>query len=184
VTEVAASPVQLAPLVKSSGRVRILGIDPGSQITGFGLLDVDGGRTAVVEWGSIRTSGEHSERLRSIFRALGEVVREYQPGEVAIERVFLSRNADSALKLGQARAAAICATFSAEVPIYEYSARHIKKAVAGHGGAEKDQVQRMVRMILGVREAIAADAADALAAALCHAHERGVRGALHALAKA
>ena len=92
----------------------------------------------------------------------------------------MSRNADSALKLGQARAAAICATFEANVPIYEYSARHIKKAVVGSGGAEKDQVQRMVQMILGVREAIAADAADALAAAICHANERSLRGALQA----
>jgi crossover junction endodeoxyribonuclease RuvC len=90
----------------------------------------------------------------------------------------LSRNADSALKLGQARAAAICATFESNVPIYEYSARHIKKAVVGRGAAEKDQVQRMVQMILGVRESIAADAADALAAAICHANTRTLRGAV------
>ena len=183
VNEPAASPIQLAPLVKPLGCVRILGIDPGSQITGFGIVDLHGKRTAVVEWGSIRTSGEHSDRLRSIFRALGDIVREYRPAEVAIERVFLSRNADSALKLGQARAAAMCATFAADVPIYEYSARHIKKAVVGNGGAEKEQVQRMVRMILGVQQQIAADAADALAAAICHANERGVRTALQAVAK-
>ena len=96
---------------------------PGSQITGFGVVDVVGNRTTAVEWGSIRTGGEHSDRLRSIFTALGQIVREYRPTEIAIERVFLSRNADSALKLGQARAAAICATFEANVPIYEYSAR-------------------------------------------------------------
>jgi crossover junction endodeoxyribonuclease RuvC len=183
VNEPAASPFQLAPPVKPLGCVRILGIDPGSQITGFGIVDLDGKRTTVIEWGSIRTNGEHSDRLRSIFRALGDIVREYRPAEVAIERVFLSRNADSALKLGQARAAAMCATFAAEVPIYEYSARHIKKAVVGSGGAEKDQVQRMVRLILGVREQIAADAADALAAAICHANERGVRAALQVVAK-
>ncbi len=181
--EPAASPIQLAPPVKPLGCVRILGIDPGSQITGFGIVDLDGKRTVVVEWGSIRTNGEHSDRLRSIFRALGDIVREYRPAEVAIERVFLSRNADSALKLGQARAAAMCATFAADVPIYEYSARHIKKAVVGSGAAEKEQVQRMVRMILGVREQIAADAADALAAAICHANERGVRTALQVVAK-
>jgi crossover junction endodeoxyribonuclease RuvC len=178
-----AAPVALAPLRRPSACVRILGIDPGSQITGFGIVDLDGNRTTVVEWGSIRTSGEHGDRLRSIFRALGEVVSEFRPTEVAIERVFLSRNADSALKLGQARAAAICATFSADVPIYEYSARHIKKAVVGTGGAEKDQVQRMVRMILGVHESIAADAADALAAAICHANQRGMRSALQAVAR-
>lgn len=182
-SERAANPVPLSPRDRPAGSVRILGIDPGSQITGFGVVDTDGRRTSVVQWGCIRTGGEHSERLRSIFMALGEVVREYRPEEIAIERVFLARNADSALKLGQARAAAICATFAAAVPIYEYSARHIKKAVVGSGGAEKDQVQRMVQMILGVREAIAADAADALAAAICHANERILNGALQAVAR-
>ena len=179
----APNPVQLAPRDKALGSVRILGIDPGSQITGFGIVDIDGARTTAVQWGCIRTSGEHSERLRNIFTGLGEVVREYRPTEIAIERVFMSRNADSALKLGQARAAAICATFAAEVPIYEYSARHIKKAVVGHGAAEKDQVQRMVQMILGVRDAIAPDAADALAAAICHANERNMQSALQAAGK-
>ena len=177
----AATPFRAAPLTSVVGSVRILGIDPGSQITGFGVVDVAANRTTAVEWGSIRTGGEHSDRLRSIFTALGQIVREYRPAEIAIERVFLSRNADSALKLGQARAAAICATFESNVPIYEYSARHIKKAVVGRGAAEKDQVQRMVQMILGVREAIAADAADALAAAICHANERAVRATLQAM---
>jgi len=172
-------PVYLTPQGVDFGSVRILGIDPGSQITGFGVVDIVGNRTTAVEWGSIRTGGEHSDRLRSIFTALGQIVREYRPAEIAIERVFLSRNADSALKLGQARAAAICATFEANVPIYEYSARHIKKAVVGRGAAEKDQVQRMVQMILGVRESIAADAADALAAAICHANTRTLRSAVH-----
>ena len=176
----AATPFQSAPLESIVGSVRILGIDPGSQITGFGIVDVAGNRTTAVEWGSIRTGGEHSDRLRSIFLGIGQIVREYCPAEVVIERVFLSRNADSALKLGQARAAAICATFEANVPIYEYSARHIKKAVVGGGAAEKEQVQRMVQMILGIREAIAADAADALAAAICHANGRSLRGALQA----
>jgi crossover junction endodeoxyribonuclease RuvC len=162
--------------------VRILGIDPGSQVTGFGIVDVDGSRTAPVQWGSIRTAGEHSLRLREIFFALGRVVREFRPAEIAIERVFLSRNADSALKLGQARAAAICATFEADVPIYEYSARHIKQAVVGRGAAEKEQVQRMVQMILGVRESIEPDAADALAAAICHANQRAIRTLLQTAA--
>jgi crossover junction endodeoxyribonuclease RuvC len=180
----AVTPFRAAPLASVVGSVRILGIDPGSQITGFGVVDTVGNRTTVVEWGSIRLEGEHSDRLRSIFTALGRIVREYRPAEIAIERVFLSRNADSALKLGQARAAAICATFESNVPIYEYSARHIKKAVVGRGAAEKDQVQRMVQMILGVREAIAADAADALAAAICHANERVLRGTLQAVGEA
>ena len=179
----AATPFKATPLANVVGSVRILGVDPGSQITGFGVVDTVGNRTTAVEWGSIRTSGEHSDRLRNIFTALGQIVREYRPTEIAIERVFLSRNADSALKLGQARAAAICATFESNVPIFEYSARHIKKAVVGSGGAEKDQVQRMVQMILGLREALPADAADALAAAICHANERTVRGALQAVGR-
>jgi crossover junction endodeoxyribonuclease RuvC len=157
-----------------------LGIDPGSQITGFGIVEAEGNRTAPIEWGCIRTEGDHSRRLREIFVGLGKVVREFRPAEIAIERVFLARNADSALKLGQARAAAICATFEADVPIYEYTARHIKQAVVGRGGAEKEQVQRMVQMILGVRDAIAPDAADALAAAICHAHERNVQSFVRA----
>jgi crossover junction endodeoxyribonuclease RuvC len=174
----AAFSLPATPLATIMGSVRILGIDPGSQVTGFGVVDVAGNRTTAVEWGSIRTGGEHSERLRSIFLGVGELVREYRPAEIAIEKVFLSRNADSALKLGQARAAAICATFLSDVSIHEYSARHIKKAVVGRGAAEKDQVQRMVRMILGLDEPIAADAADALAAAICHANERTLRSAL------
>lgn len=180
----AAAPIRVASRGDDTGRVRILGLDPGSQITGFGIVDVVGTRTTAVQWGTIRTAGEHAERLRSIFTALGEVVREYRPTELAVERVFLSRNADSALKLGQARAAAICATFETGIPIYEYSARHIKKAVVGSGGAEKDQVQRMVQMILGVREAMAADAADALAAAICHANERALAGMLQTVGRA
>ena len=104
----AATPFQRAPLENAAASAaRILGIDPGSQITGFGVVDVAGSRTTAVDWGSIRTAGEHGDRLRSIFLGVGQIVREYRPTEIAIERVFLSRNADSALKLGQARAAAI-----------------------------------------------------------------------------
>ena len=155
--------------------VRILGIDPGSQITGFGLVDVHGSVTKPVEWGGIKTSGDHCDRLREIFAGVAAIVREYQPTEIAIERVFIHRNADSALKLGQARAAALCATFQSNIPVYEYAARHIKKSVAGAGAEEKDQIQQMVRMILGIRTAIEPDAADALAAAICHVQERNTR---------
>lgn len=158
-----------------SRAIRILGIDPGSQVTGFGIVDASGGQTRAVEWGSIRTAGEHSDRLRRIFEEVGRIVTEHAPEEIAIESIFVHRNADSALKLGQARAAALCATFRARLPIYEYSPRHIKKAVVGSGGAEKLQVQRMVKMLLGLRNEIQADAADALAAALCHAHARVAR---------
>jgi crossover junction endodeoxyribonuclease RuvC len=158
-----------------SASVRLLGIDPGSQITGFAIVDAVGANARAVEWGSIRTAGEHSERLRCIFEEIGRVVTEFTPAEIAIESVFVHRNADSALKLGQARAAALCATFRARLPVYEYSPRHIKKAVVGQGGAEKMQVQRMVRMLLGLREEVQVDAADALAAAICHAHSRAAR---------
>jgi len=166
------------------GAVRILGIDPGSQITGFGIVDAIGGRARAVDWGSIRTAGDHSERLRRIFEEVDRIIATHAPEEIAIESVFVHRNADSALKLGQARAAALCATFRARLPIYEYSPRHIKKAIAGVGGAEKVQVQRMVRMLLGLREAPEPDAADALAAALCHAHSRTARAALEKAAGA
>jgi crossover junction endodeoxyribonuclease RuvC len=162
--------------------IRILGIDPGSQTTGFGLIDVSGSVTKAVEWGGIVTSGNHCARLRDIFQAMSRIVAEFRPSEIAIEQVFLHRNADSALKLGQARAAAICATFEADVPIHEYTARHIKKAVVGRGGADKSQVKHMVKLILGLRDEIQADAADALAAALCHAHERRARSAIQQVA--
>jgi crossover junction endodeoxyribonuclease RuvC len=165
----------LATNGRALGTVRILGIDPGSQITGFGLVDVQGSTAKAVGWGGIRASGDHCARLREIFAGVAAIVREYGPAEIAVERVFIHRNADSALKLGQARAAALCATFEADLPVYEYAARHIKKAVAGAGSAEKSQIQHMVKMILGIREEIEPDAADALATALCHAHERSAR---------
>jgi crossover junction endodeoxyribonuclease RuvC len=161
---------------------RILGIDPGSQITGFGVVDLAGRSSVAVEWGSIRTSGDHGGRLKQIFLALGRVVQRLNPDEIAIEKVFVHRNADSALKLGQARAAALCATFDAALPVYEYSARHIKKAVVGRGGADKSQVQHMVRLLLGLREELQPDAADALAAALCHAYQRDTQAVLDGVA--
>ena len=111
--------------------------------------------------------------LRRIFSGIGELARRFHPDEVSIERVFMHRNADSALKLGQARAAALCGTFEADVPVFEYAARYVKKAVVGRGDADKTQVQLMVRMLLGLRETPAPDAADALALALCHAYVRG-----------
>lgn len=165
-----------------TGRVRILGIDPGSRTTGYGVIDAAGGQITLVECGSIETSGEHSDRLRHIFGEIGRLVRRGVPDEIAIERVFVHRNADSALKLGQARAAALCATFMAELPIHEYAARQIKKAVVGRGGADKSQVQHMVRLLLGLADTPRPDAADALAAAICHANMRGTQSLLMAQA--
>jgi crossover junction endodeoxyribonuclease RuvC len=161
-----------------SRRIRILGIDPGSQTTGFGIVDLEGGKVSGVHWGCIKTAGDHSARLRLIFAGLADVVRELEPAEIAIESIFVHRNADSALKLGQARAAALCATFQSDLPVFEYSPKHIKKAVVGTGRAEKTQVQHMVKLMLGVRGPLQADAADALAAALCHAYSRGPRRAM------
>lgn len=156
--------------------VRILGIDPGSQVTGYGIVELVGALTRPVVWGGIRTRGEHRDRLRQIFEAVGKLVAEHSPDEIAIERVFVSRNADSALKLGQARAAALCATFDRDIPVHEYAAREVKKAVAGTGAADKEQVQQMVRVLLGLRGLMQPDAADALAIAICHSHQRLMKG--------
>jgi crossover junction endodeoxyribonuclease RuvC len=159
--------------------IRVLGIDPGSQCTGFGVVDVDGARLSYVASGVIRTGqGEFAARLCEIFRCLKTVVEQYQPQEVAIERVFVNRNPDSALKLGQARGAAICATADANVTLFEYATRQIKQAVVGTGSAEKSRVQLMMKSILRLDGALAADAADALAAAVCHALRGTVRTSL------
>jgi crossover junction endodeoxyribonuclease RuvC len=163
--------------------VRILGIDPGSLITGYGLIEAFGQEARHVASGCIRTpAGELPQRLRAIYAAVSELMTSYAPAEVAIERVFMSRNPDSALKLGQARGAALCATFAVQIGIYEYAPRAIKQAVVGNGGADKHQVQHMVKLLLHLERSPAADAADALAVALCHAHLRKT-GALLAQAR-
>jgi crossover junction endodeoxyribonuclease RuvC len=150
--------------------VRVLGIDPGSLRTGFGVLDAIGSRLTYVASGVIRTEdGEFASRLCEIFRCVRAIVAEYDPQEIAIERVFMNRNADSALKLGQARGAAICGTAEARAAVYEYAPRQIKLAVVGSGSAEKAQVQLMMKSILKLESRVAADAADALATAVCHA---------------
>ena len=166
-----------------SSSVRILGIDPGSQITGYGIVDTNPRAARAITWGTVRTSGDHTARLLEIFKAFDGIVREFSPDEIAIERVFVHRNADSALKLGQARAAALCGTFARSAVVHEYSARHIKKAVVGTGAAAKEQVQQMIGMLLGIRESLQADAADALAVALCHANSRGTNAMLLAAAR-
>jgi crossover junction endodeoxyribonuclease RuvC len=153
----------------------ILGIDPGSRITGFGVVTVAGRRLTYVTSGCIRTQvGEFTDRLRVIFEEAGRLVAEYRPDELAIERVFVHKNADSALKLGHARAAALCATFAHPASIYEYAPREIKLAVTGSGSADKRQIQEMVIRLLELSGTVKADAADALAVAICHAHMRDV----------
>ncbi len=160
--------VRITPAVK----VRILGIDPGSRRMGFGVIECKGSNSTQLTHGCVNTgTGSLSERLRLIFEGVNELIEQYSPDEVAIERVFLKRNVDSALKLGQARGAALCAV-PRTVPVFEYAPRAIKLAVVGFGAAEKEQVAHMIRTLLGVQGRIQADASDALAIALCHAHSR------------
>lgn len=148
----------------------ILGIDPGSRTTGFGVIESDGQRHRYVASGCIRMAElSLPERLQRIYAGIAEIVATYHPEQSAIEQVFLSNNADSALKLGQARGAAIVALMNHQLPVAEYSARQVKLAVVGQGGALKEQVQHMVVRLLGLSKAPPADAADALAIALCHA---------------
>ncbi|HEX5678401.1 MAG TPA: crossover junction endodeoxyribonuclease RuvC [Alcanivorax sp.] len=151
----------------------LLGIDPGSRHTGYGVIEQVGNRTTVIDFGTISTSGaDMAPRLGTIFAGLCEVMSAHRPEEVSIEKVFMARNPDSALKLGQARGAAITAVVRSGVPVFEYSARQVKQAVVGRGGAEKVQVAEMVKHLLGLEKRPQEDAADALAIALCHAHTR------------
>ena len=148
----------------------ILGIDPGSRITGFGLIDNHANRMEYIHSGSIKVSGDSlPQRLGYIFAEIDAVIRQYRPEQMGIENVFMARNADSALKLGQARGAAICAGHQAGLEISEYAAREIKQAIVGTGAASKEQVQHMVKRLLGIRQALQADEADGLAIAICHA---------------
>jgi crossover junction endodeoxyribonuclease RuvC len=165
---VAARPLPARP-------VRILGLDPGSVVTGFGVLDVSVSGAAYVASGSIRAGrGELGDRLQLIFRHVAELVTAYAPAQVAIERVFMHVNPDSALKLGQARGAALCAATGGGASVHEYTPREVKLALTGTGSAEKGQVQHMVKALLSVEGRLGADAADALAIALCHSHHLGL----------
>ena len=151
--------------------MRILGIDPGSRFTGFGLIEVSGDQVTAIQHGVIKAgAGEFPERLGIIFSAVRDLIEKHRPDDVAIETVFVSRNAGSALKLGQARGAAICAAISLGLPVSEYAPRYIKQAIVGRGGADKVQVQHMVAVLLQLKEKLQEDAADALAVALCHQH--------------
>ncbi|EKF73984.1 endonuclease RuvC [Alcanivorax hongdengensis A-11-3] len=151
----------------------ILGIDPGSRRTGYGLIEQVGNRSRALDFGTISTTHKDMPpRLGDIFAGIEQVMRQFGPAEVSVEKVFMARNADSALKLGQARGAAIAAVMQAKVPVFEYSARQVKQAVVGKGSAEKVQVAEMVKHLLGLDARPQEDAADALAIALCHAHMR------------
>lgn len=151
----------------------ILGIDPGSRITGYGVVRDSGRGCEYVASGCIRTgSGSMPERLQAVFRGVSEVIASYGPVTMGIEQVFMARNPDSALKLGQARGAAIVAGAEAGLEIAEYTATQVKQAIVGSGGADKQQVQLMVMHLLGLVQKPQIDASDALAIALCHAHHR------------
>ena len=148
---------------------RILGIDPGSRRTGYGIVSFDGNQARFVACGCVATAaGSMPNRLGDIFSGIAELIDEYQPEEMAIEEVFLSKNPQSALKLGQARGVAIAAAVQAELPVFEYAARLVKKTVVGTGRASKSQMQHMVQVLLSLSAQPNADAADALAIALCH----------------
>ena len=160
---------------------RILGIDPGSLRTGIGIVDAEaGGRVRHVFHSALAVGDAESFplRLKRIFDGLTAIVETYRPDEVAIERVFLARNPDSALKLGQARGAALCAVLTRALEVHEYAPTEIKRAVVGGGGADKAQVQHMVRVLLALDATPQADAADALAVAIAHAHVRSTVGRL------
>lgn len=149
----------------------ILGIDPGSRVTGFGLVRVTSSQLHYVASGCIRVKdGELYQRLNQIFDCVTQVVQKYKPDQAAIEQVFMAKNADSALKLGQARGVAMVAMAQHALQVAEYSARQVKQAVVGHGSADKSQVQHMVVQLLGLDATPQADAADALAVAICHGH--------------
>jgi crossover junction endodeoxyribonuclease RuvC len=152
--------------------VRILGIDPGLRITGFGVIDKVGQKLAYVASGCVKSSDKDSlpQRLKTLLDGIGEVIATYQPSEAAIEKVFVNVNPQSTLLLGQARGAAISALVLAGLPVAEYTALQIKQAVVGHGKAAKEQVGHMVTRLLQLTNAPSGDAADALACAICHAH--------------
>ena len=161
--------------------MRILGIDPGSRITGIGIIESDGRYSQHIYSTCIRLGNDSfPKRLGRIYKEIEAIIQEYQPQQMAIEDVFLSKNPSSALKLGQARGAAICATVMQDTPVFEYSAREIKQAVAGKGNADKTQVQQMVKILLNLQGKIQADTADGLAIALTHAHVGATKARLQA----
>lgn len=157
--------------------MRVLGIDPGSRITGYGIVDQLGNRLVHVDNGAIFTDSatDFAGRLKQIFDGLSSVIATYNPDQVAVENIFFSTNVQSALKLGQARGAAIVAAVHAGLPVAEYTALQVKQAVVGQGKAEKGQVQKMLKALLGLPEIAQADASDALAVAVCHINSHALR---------
>jgi crossover junction endodeoxyribonuclease RuvC len=168
----------------STPTIRILGVDPGLRNTGWGVIDSQGSRLSFVASGRIRSDAalDMGNRLRQLHEGLMQVIAEYGPQEAAVEETFVNRDPQSTLKLGQARGVALMAPALAGLEIAEYAANLVKKTVVGAGHAEKTQVQMMVRVLLPASQAASADAADALAVAICHAQHRGARALKAALA--
>lgn len=152
---------------------RIIGIDPGSRVTGYGVIDTDRGRLYFVACGVVKTTPDYpfATRLNEIFDGLNQVIQVHEPAIAAIEEVFLASNPRSALKLGHARGVAVVAAMQNGLAVYDYSPRAIKQAVVGYGQAEKEQVQHMVQVLLELSGRPSPDAADALAVAICHANQ-------------
>jgi crossover junction endodeoxyribonuclease RuvC len=161
---------------RSNGR-KILGIDPGTVVTGWGVIEAVGSSLVHLAHGTIATSGARDQgaRLSRIFRGLQDVISYHEPDGVSLERVFFARNAQSALKLGQARGVAFLAAAENHITVHEYASSEIKAAVVGYGHATKEQVQKMVASLLRISGKIPGDAADALAAAICHLHQETFR---------
>ncbi|MEO5335643.1 MAG: crossover junction endodeoxyribonuclease RuvC [Magnetospirillum sp. WYHS-4] len=154
--------------------MRLLGLDPGLRTTGWGVIEVEGNRLAHVADGAVRSDETLSlaERLAQLYEGLVDVVRHHRPAEAAVEQTYVNRNPETTLKLGQARGVALLAPALAGVPVHEYAPSLVKKSLVGTGAAGKEQVQAMVRMLLPGCLPSGADAADALAVAICHAHHR------------
>lgn len=163
-----------------AGTTRVLGVDPGTRITGWGVVDVVQTRPRYVAHGEVRTSPKAPlwERLYQIHEALDAVLTEHRPTALSLERIFVSKNAQSALKLGHTRGVIMVAALRHGLSVHEYTPGEIKSAVVGSGRADKHQVSHMVRLILGLDAVPPADAGDALAAAICHAHGLGMGAAL------
>jgi len=151
--------------------VRILGIDPGLRVTGFGVIEKNGASLSYIASGCVKSGdADLADRLKTILAGLREIIGEHRPQQVALEKVFVNVNPASTLALGQARGTAICAAVDAGLPVSEYTALQVKQAVVGNGHASKEQVQHMVKRLLSLAGAPSTDAADALACAICHAH--------------
>ncbi|MDX1775043.1 MAG: crossover junction endodeoxyribonuclease RuvC [Desulfobulbales bacterium] len=164
-------------MVKQESRC-ILGIDPGSRATGYGVIAINESRLHYVACGVIRLGAKHAfnDRLKVIFDGLCEVIAVHKPGEAAVEDVFVAANPRTALKLGHARGVAVMAALHNGLPVHDYTPRMVKQAVVGYGNAEKQQVQQMVRVLLQLSAPPSADAADALAVAMCHANQTIIAG--------